>query len=49
MTAILAAIDVVATPAPVVWATAASVASGVIVGLSLGLAGRVEIKEAGYN
>ena len=49
MAATLAAIDAVATPTPVVWATAVSVASGVIVGLSLGLTGGVEIKEAGYN
>ena len=49
MTAILAAIDAVASTTPVAWTTAASVASGVIVGLSLGLAGGVRIEEAGYN
>ena len=49
MAATLAAINAVTSPTPVAWATAVSVASGVIVGLSLGLTGGVEIKEAGYN
>jgi hypothetical protein len=49
MTTILASIDAVASTTPVAWTTAASVASGAIIGLSLGLPGGVRIKEAGYN